>query len=729
MHLPPAAGTVPTSPLSFAPTRPADDAAAAPRPAAAPAPSPLPPPEAAPRDDAAARQRAQEQETVDALYAHLDAELARVRDDVARTQRDREDPLREPRLALANRRARTLAAAEHHLCFGRLDTADGTVLRIGRTSFTSPDGTPLLVDWRAAAARAFYAATPAEPLGLRRRRHLSLDGRRVTGVSDELLGAGEPGEDDVVSDGPLAAALGARRTGRMRDVVATLQAEQDAIVRSPHRGVTVVEGGPGTGKTVVALHRAAYVLAMFDAARADGVLVLGPGRRFLDYIGGVLPSLGETDVAMATPGTLLEDAFPAIAGPGLRTATPARRRRLGDPRWARRIADAVAGHQAPRGTQLAVVIDGDSIALRPGDLAELRATAQATGLPHHRAREVFRDLVAEALADEVEARARVFLARMDEDIETLTGGANVESAVAKDLERLGFEADEGGKWAHKKALAELDPDALRASLAADPSVEAAVEQVWPRLTAAGLVTELLGRKGPWVDAHLPLVDEAAALIDGPPVRTFGHVVVDEAQELTPMQWRAVARRCPARSMTIVGDLAQAGPATGAPTWDEALGNLARRAQVHTLTVCYRTTAQVLAQAAPLRASIAPGQAATRAVREGPEVRQAEADGITLLDVVASEAGRAAGEGGTVGVIVADGALQQVTEALAAQEPATGGTLPEVQVVPVSQVHGLEFDTAVVVDPQAIRDGRDSGERDLYVALTRPTTRLVVITRT
>ncbi len=674
-------------------------------------------------DSITARQRAAEQQHVDGLYARLDAEIARVRDDVARTQRDSEDELREARLALLNRRARALDAAEHHLCFGRLDGVDGTVMHVGRTGITGDQGEPLLIDWRADAARAFYAATPAEPLGLRRRRHLTLDGRRVAGVSDELLAAGEPGEDDVVADGPLAAALGARRTGRMRDVVATLQAEQDAIVRSPHRGVTVVEGGPGTGKTVVALHRAAYVLAMFDAARADGVLVLGPGRRFLDYIGGVLPSLGETDVAMSTPGQLLADAYPQVADDGLRTATPARRRRLGDPRWARKIAGAVAAHQAPDGSELAVTIDGDRIALGPDALAELRATAQATGLPHHRAREVFRELVAEALADEVEARARVFLAKMDEDIETLTGGADVEGAVAKDLEKLGFEADAGGRWAHKKALAELDPDALRASLAEDPSVETAVERVWPRLTAAGLVTEVLERKGPWVDAHLPLVDEAAALLDGPPARTFGHVVVDEAQELTPMQWRAVRRRCPAASMTIVGDLAQAGPATGAATWQEALGDLARRAQVHTLTVCYRTTAQVLAEAAPLRASIAPDQPASRAVREGPEVRRVAADEDGLLDVVAAETERELAEGGTVGIIAAD----DVAATLAAVLPESGQASWDVQVVPVSQVHGLEFDAAIVVDPAAIREARESGERDLYVALTRPTTRLVVVT--
>src|SRR5690606_34285307 len=213
-------------------------------------------------------QRTAEQRYVDALYARLDADSARVRAELREVLRgDPDDAFtRDVRAAMLQRRARTLDAADHHLCFGRIDHADGGSLHIGRTGLSDGDD-QLLVDWRADAARPFYAATAAHPLGVRRRRHLGLDGRRVTRLSDELLDGSEPGPDDVVGDGPLLEAVGARRTGRMREVVATLQAEQDAIIRSPHRGVTVVEGGPGTGKTVVALHRAAYVLAGFEEAR------------------------------------------------------------------------------------------------------------------------------------------------------------------------------------------------------------------------------------------------------------------------------------------------------------------------------------------------------------------------------------------------------------------------------------------------------------------------------
>lgn len=683
------------------------------------------------------REQAAEQERVDALYARLDAEAARVRADLGAALRatpadPEETYTREVRVAMLDRRVRTLDAAEHHLCFGRIDDAGGGSLRIGRTGLSDGDD-QLLVDWRAEAARPFYAATAAHPMGLRRRRHLSLDGRRVSRVSDEILDGSEPRPGDVVGDGPLLEAISARRTGRMREVVATLQAEQDAVIRSAHRGVTVVEGGPGTGKTVVALHRAAYVLAGFEEARADGVLVLGPNTRFLDYIADVLPSLGENDVAMSTADRLVADAL------GLGDVPPAGhvlRRAAGDARLADELADVVRDHQAPSGT-LTVLVDGDPATLGEHALAEARETAASTGLPHNRARAVFKNLVVDFVADEVQARARVLLARLDEDMEVLTGGVDLDRAAAADLERLGFAPDEGGAFGHAAAVAELDPRALRAELAGDLALERAVEAAWPRLAPQDVVLDLLDRHpelappgpaasavGPvaWTTAHLPLLDEAAHLLDGPPARTYGHVVVDEAQELTPMQWRSVLRRCPGRSMTVVGDLAQAGPATGATSWAEALGgDLARRADVRTLTVCYRTTAEVLERAAPLLARIAPDQAPARAVRHGDEPRRRAADG-DLAAAVLDEVRRELGHGDLVAVVAADDAAPGLAAALGTVANEAGPA----RVVPVSQVRGLEFDAVVVADPDGITTARPGGERDLYVALTRPTRRLVVV---
>ncbi|MFD6444742.1 HelD family protein [Promicromonospora sp. NPDC060204] len=675
-----------------------------------------------------------EQQYVDALYTRLDRETERVRadlDDAVRASST--DPAeaytREVRVAMLGRRARTLGAAEHHLCFGRIDGADGRTLHIGRTGLSDGDD-QLLVDWRAEAARPFYAATAAHSMGLRRRRHLGLDGRRVTRVSDEILDDSEPGPHDVVGDGPLLEAISARRTGRMRDVVATLQAEQDAIIRSAHRGVTVVEGGPGTGKTVVALHRAAYVLAGFDEARTDGVLVLGPGTRFLDYIAEVLPSLGENDVAMSTADRLVADAL-GLAG--VPAAGHELRRAAGDARLADELAAIVRGYQAPSGT-LTVLVDGDPVTLDEHALAEARETAGGTGLPHNQARALFKDLVVEFVADEVQARARVFLAKLDEDIEVLTGGVNVDKAAAGDLARLGFAPDDGGKFGHAAAVAELDPGALQAELAEDVALERAVEGAWPHLVAQDVVLDLLDAHPEltghglapsddapaWTTAHLPLLDEAEHLLDGPPARIYGHVVVDEAQELTAMQWRSVLRRCPGRSMTVVGDLAQAGPATGAASWADALGaDLARRADVRTLTVCYRTTAEVLEVAAPLLARIAPDQAPTRAVRHGDVPRRVAAASGELVAAVVREAGAlaAAGPDDLVAVVAADARVREVADAL-------DGT--QVRVVPVSQVRGLEFDAVVVADPDGITAARPGGERDLYVALTRPTRSLTVV---
>lgn len=671
-----------------------------------------------------------EQQAVDALYARLDSEAARVAADLAEAVRaSSTDPqeayTREVRVGMLTRRSRTLAAADHTLCFGRIDAVDGGTLRIGRTGLSGGDE-QLLVDWRADAARPFYAATAVHPMGLRRRRHLGLDGREVVRVSDELLDGSEPGPHDVVGDGPLLEAISARRTGRMRDVVSTLQAEQDAIIRSPHRGVTVVQGGPGTGKTVVALHRAAYVLAGFDEARADGVLVLGPGARFLDYIEEVLPSLGENDVAMSTVDRLVARAH-GLAD--VREAGHALRRAAGGQELADRLDEAVRRYQAPTGT-LTVVVDGDAVRLDGQAMIEVRESASGTGRPHNLAREQFMDLVVEFVADEVQARARVLLARLDEDIEVLTGGVDVDKAAGKDLERLGFGPDEGGAFGHAAAVAELDPDALRTELAGDLALQRAVDAAWPVLTPDDVVLDVLDAHpwlaldadGAWTTAHLALLDEADHLLNGPPARTYGHVVVDEAQELTPMQWRAVLRRCPGRSMTVVGDLAQAGPATGAAAWADALGtDLARRADVRTLSVCYRTTAEVLAEVAPLLAEIAPDQEPAVAVRHGAEPTRVATDGSreSLVRAVVHEA--AAEVELSPDALIAVVAADEVAPAI---EAALDGSA--VRVVPVSQVRGLEFDVVLVADPGAVRQARPGGERDLYVALTRPTQRLTII---
>ncbi|WNZ07358.1 AAA family ATPase [Streptomyces sp. 11x1] len=623
-----------------------------------------------------------------------------------------------------------LEGAENGLVFGRIDWTDDTALRIGRIGLqTEADDLPLLVDWRATAARPFYEATPVHPMNLRRRRHLRLEDRTVVAVSDELLDGSAPTAEDVVGDGPLTDALSARRTGRMQAAVATLQAEQDEIVRSAHRGVTVVQGGPGTGKTVVALHRAAYVLYTFPRAAEQGVLVVGPNVRFLDYISQVLPSLGENDVVLAT--------CQELAGVFPDTVEPFDAARL---KGSSVLADALASllrvHQAADG-DFAVRVGDDVVHLSGERVAVARDATVATELGHNPSRQVFKELLVDAVTDALARNMGDLLERIDSEVAQLTG-RNLDRFTAADL-RHGHD----GAAAPGPAV-EFDADAVRADLLDDAHVDRAVEALWPRLVPADLVRALLTdpaslaehlprltadeRSGllrspddPWTDADVPLLDEAASLIDGPPERTYGHVVVDEAQELTAMQWRMIVRRCPARAMTLVGDFAQAGPVATARDWKEALSpHVGPRFNLHNLTVSYRTTQEVLDSVRDLLARIAPDQKPTRSLRRGeaPRTLTAPLDGLVATVAQEIRAQHTAHPGELVGVICADTRVGELTAA---------GIAQLARVVPASQARGLEFDGVIVMSPAEIITARPSGERDLYVALTRATKRLCMIT--
>ncbi|MEU5973830.1 ATP-dependent DNA helicase [Streptomyces sp. NPDC047315] len=622
-----------------------------------------------------------------------------------------------------------LEGAEKGLVFGRIDWTDGTTLRIGRIGLHQEEGDlPLLVDWRANAARPFYEATPVHPMDLRRRRHLRLEERTVISVSDELLDGTAPTDEDVVGDGPLTEALSARRTGRMHAAVATLQAEQDEIVRSAHRGVTVVQGGPGTGKTVVALHRAAYVLYAFPRAAADGVLVVGPNARFLDYISQVLPSLGENDVVLATCREL-------AGGPSADAVDPFDTARL---KGGSDLADALAGllrvHQAPAG-DFTVRVGRELVHLPEGEVATARDAALAAAPGHNPARRAFTKLLVDAVADAMQRGMGDLLEQIDADAERMTG---------LDLDRFTGAAQRRAEGAADPGpVHELDLDAVRADLLDDAGVDRAVEALWPRLAPGDLVTALLtdpaalaerlprltaqertlllrGPDDPWTDADVPLLDEAASLVDGPPQRTYGHVVVDEAQELTAMQWRMIVRRCPARAMTLVGDFAQAGPVATARDWKEALGpHVGARFKLHDLTVSYRTTQEILEGVRDLLARIAPDQKPTRSLRSGERPRTVTTPPDGLATAVARElrAQSVAHPGELLGVICADTRVSELT---------ARGIAHHARVVPASEARGLEFDGVVVVNPEEISAARSGGERDLYVALTRATKRLCTI---
>jgi hypothetical protein len=639
-------------------------------------------------------QIAVEQARVSAMYARLDVEVAAVR--AERGALDVVPPTDRPAVAaMLARRLAGLVSAQPGLCFGRIDRTGAEALHVGRRGLWV-DGEPLLVDWRAEAARAFYAATAGCPMGLRRRRHLRLDGRTVVAVADELLDGSRPADGDVVSDGPLAEALSAPRTGRLRDAVTTLQAEQDAIVRAPARGVTVVQGGAGTGKTVVALHRAAYVLFAYPPA-ARSVLVVGPDTRFLEYISQVLPSLGENDVRLVTRAEI------GGAGPVLDEPLEVARRK-GRAELAGELAAQV---QSRRPVAAAVTLPAGLERITLDAEAVDDALAAAAGLPNNPGRTAFRERLADRLAQARAEAAREQLDRIDAQTAAATG-LDLDEAVAADLRSLGL----AGAPAAQIRL--VDPAEARAALRADPALDAAVTALWPVLTAEEVVGDLLvthpelGRESGarWTAADLALLDEARELVDGPPNEVYGHIVIDEAQELTEMDWRAVLRRCPSRSMTVVGDFAQAGPVSTVGGWADVLGT---RITVHTLTINYRTTAEILDASRDLLAEIAPEQSPSRSLRHGEPpsmlTRAVIADHLRPDELTA--------------VICADEDTARLTEEIG----------DRARVVPVSQARGLEFDAVIVIDPGRIEAARPSGKRDLYVALTRATQRLTVIRTT
>ena len=746
-------------------------------------------------------------ERVDVLRGQASARLAlalRQNDGTAQSRLDRDAAIFRHGEQLAR-----LDAAEDGLCFGRLDLRTGERRHIGRIGLRdeSGEGEPLLIDWRAPAARAFYVATAGAPDGVRRRRHIIMRGRRVTGLDDEVLDREElAGASGLTGEAALLAALEATRTGRMRDIVGTLQAEQDAIIRSAHSGILVVQGGPGTGKTAVALHRAAYLLYTHRRLAERGVLVVGPSTTFLGYISQVLPGLGETNVLLRTVGEL----FPGVAAD----------------RAEGRLAEEVKGRAVMAGVLAAAVGDrqaagpaeiefgGETLRLDRQVVETAARRARATRLPHNKARPLFQRQIIAALAEQYADRARELADRLEADVADVL--AEAREAIEADLAGLpeipGHTGDD-----EQPDLADL-----RRELRADPGVRARLDDLWPALTPQRLLEELfadparlavaapaltaaeraalLREPGGWSAADVPLLDEAAELLgrDERAARarsareqaqrvayaqgvldiaagsgdsgdealsaadlldaaelaarheapgdqtmaeraaadrtwTFGHVIVDEAQELSQMAWRLLARRCPAKSMTIVGDVAQTGGPAGTTSWERVLEPLAGdRWRLARLTVNYRTPAEIMTATADLLAAIDPGQEPPRSVRETgvlPWRMATTRDALpaTLAEVTAQEAASA----GRLAVIVPDARVPELGEAVSRVTPGVSfGDNPdltsEIVLLGARQAKGLEFDSVLIADPAAILTASPRGRNDLYVAMTRSTQRLGVL---
>ncbi|MFD5483628.1 HelD family protein [Streptomyces hawaiiensis] len=727
----------------------------------------------------------QEQEFIDGLYARVDALRGDTETSVTDALAQGNTPMqaRLERDILVAERSGLLAAlnaVDGSLCFGRIDLTSGVTHHIGRIGLRTDDAerTPVLIDWRADVARPFYLATGHTPMGLRRRRHIATDGREVTHLHDEILDLGDQtrtGHEDPTGDAVLLAALDSARTGRMSDIVQTIQADQDRIIRAPHRGVMVVEGGPGTGKTAVALHRAAYLLYEHRELLAKrAVLIVGPNPAFLGYIGEVLPSLGETGVLLATVGEL----FPGVKATA--TDTPRAAAVKGRADMAEVLAEVVRGRQGLPDPVITIEHDREVLMLDDGLVNVARERARAAELPHNAAREHFEGHILNALTDLY-------------------------------AERIGTDPFDGSSL--------LDPSditQIRDDLAENPEVWSAIEQLWPLLTPQRLVADFLAApeeflpaedadavRRPvtrrWTVADVPLLDEAAELLgdderlareraqrererqiayaqgvldvsyasrtyefedkeeDDPESsevlsahdiidaerfaerheeddhrsaaeraaadRTwaFGHIIVDEAQELSPMAWRLLMRRSPTRSMTLVGDPAQTAEAAGVGSWSGILAPYVEDRWEHTrLGVNYRTPAEIMDVAAAVVRAENPAFEPPSSVRSTgvrPWARAAD----DLPGAVAKAVGELTPAEGRLAVI----APRDLHRSLAARlDGVTAGAEPDltqtVVLLDPRQAKGLEFDSVLVVEP-----GR-YGTSDLYVALTRATQRLGVL---
>ena len=638
------------------------------------------------------------------------------------------------------------------LVFGRIDRhaespAQTEPFHIGRLAVADEDREPVVVDWRAPVAEPFYRATGREPMGLARRRHFVVEGRNLLGIEDELFGEGHLGlghDDGLGTDAETAgvvandtglrgystllASIERGRTGTLGDIVATIQGEQDEIIRSPQHGVLVVQGGPGTGKTVVALHRAAYLLYTHRFPLEDqGVLVIGPNRVFLRYIERVLPSLGEAGVDQVVLADLVRGVQflrPGDAGDDSFIAA----RLKGEDRMSDLIDNAVSDRQRPLREDVVLPFGAGYVRLRAQESERIVKQARRRFKRHNAGRRFVENEVWSALA-----------------------------ATVRDPE--------------------VGPHQLKDAFRGTEDGWRILDSMWPVLTPAELLHDLFGSKAllklaargvmtetealslfrsrsdsvhdvRWTASDVALLDDAFDVLGPKPgkggkldesdeIRTFGHIVIDEVQDLTPMQLKMATRRSLNGSMTIVGDIAQATGPLAPDSWDDVLAHLPDRRppRVIGLSVGYRIPGQIMELANRVAEVATPGLRAPVSVRVGevgPSIVRAP-DASALGSAVTAEVRsmQQAIPGVSIGVVAPDWMLPELSQALHAAGVEHGsatrtGLDSGTTLVPVSVVKGLELDGVIVVEPSRIVSDTEHGMRALYVALTRSTQRLTVV---
>ena len=702
-----------------------------------------------------AQEVAREQEVLDRALGRLDvlrAEAAlREKETLHGTGTGTPQGVYERDVQALNAAARRsdLDAAGEGLLFGRLDVLDGGPLHVGRLGLRTEHQEPIVVDWRAPAAAPFYRATAADPLGVVRRRTISCRGPRVVGVEDELLDADAAVDGTVVGDGAFLAAVSRERGPQMRDIVATIQREQDLAVRAPDDGALVVMGGPGTGKTAVALHRVAYLMyARRDWYGRRGVLVVGPSPVFVDYIGAVLPSLGETSVRLSDLGGLpllprgltvdRDDDARAVAVKGSARMAQLLARAVRHLAGATRLADAE------------IVRWGHTIELSVEEQLRRRTQVGRSPRSHNAGRSAYVAAMVDVAWRSWERRDNAprpepgdredfgrwlrndaaFVRTMDrgwpvlEPRQVLAALRDGRIPLARVCGGL-YDTDEQQTLARSWPDTSLSPadaaivDELASRLGAPPEPEVDPDDAWDEMSELDALAAEHGVTT-FADRNRTAVRHVAGDAD---YRTYAHVVVDEAQDVTPMQWRMLGRRARGATWTIVGDWAQsAWPEVFEVrrAMDEVLGK-ARLRSVE-LSTNYRTSTEVAELAAQVLRAIDPSAVAPAAVRStGVEPTWAVTDDL-LAALPAAVTQLLADVTGTVGVVVPRSLRADVAALL-------GGTDGRVTVVDTWQVKGLEYDGCLVLAPDlmvAEALTRTAGLRTLYVAVTRATQQLVVL---
>jgi DNA helicase IV len=612
----------------------------------------------------------------------------------------------------------------------RADAVAGEQFHIGRRHVHDPDGRPVVIDWRAPVSRPFYRASPADPMGLARRRRFGFSGGELTAYEDEdFTVTGEPATEGLASPAPSAAPppsagpgpssarpasrilieeIERPRSGPMRDIVATIQPDQDDIVRASADQTVCVQGAPGTGKTAVGLHRVAYLLyAYAERMRRGGVLVIGPNRAFLAYIRNVLPALGELDVTQLSVNDLLA-AVPVRAVDSEPAATV-----KGDARMAEVLRRALWQQVAEPAEAIMLVRGSRRWRVWPSELAMLVDELRTRGVRYGTGREMLSHRIAHVILTRMEAAGETCDDRTHEAVRRSRPVRDAVTAI----------------WP------KADPVRLVFRLLADPVLLSAAAQGLLDPAEQAAVSWAAPPRGPgsarWSTADAVLVDEARDLIERTP--SLAHVVVDEAQDLSPMQCRAIGRRCATGSATVLGDLAQGTTPWATASWPQLLAHLGKEdAGLRVLDTGYRVPRQILDFASRLLDQIAPGLTPARSLRQDAgSLVITPATGATLPGAVAAACADALTRPGSAAVIAADDQVSELSGALdqagLAHAVLDGDTESQpLTVVPVTLAKGLEFDQVIVVEPAQIAVGEARGLHRLYVALTRAVSRLTVL---